>query len=425
MIGFFLLVNAFSSVAQEDNDMKGMIEIIKLFRALDDEMSSPNYLEPLLISDTILSNTRGTNFEETALTIISNLYSWVGEYQKSLELYSKTFEVAALTDNQPIDLNGFIAVDAVQEIIELAGQYDVIFINDVGHRPEKSVFVTMLLEDLMNQGYTKIVFDEIDSTKGMINLSKIPTENLSLKALAPNYANLVRTSLSLGYEIVLYPYISITNYRNRDSIFALEIFDQQNIDMAKMIVFYNKDIINASEKTLAYWLELLTGKAVLNIDQIKYSEEHDQIFESPFYQKAVELNKSKLPFILKNKDDYFQDDTNEGFDFYVFHPRTSYTSGRASWETDYVLGNKKYLINLPKEIYQNIPEGALIQVFYKQEFDSGIPIDQILYKGYEDTNKPIVVPEGRFILRVEGMERSNLLQFEFTYDLENGLAILK
>jgi hypothetical protein len=176
--------------------------------------------------------------------------------------------------------------------------------------------------------------------------------------------------------------------------------------------------MDISKKSLVYWLEMLSGKDVLKVNQTRYTEEYEGEFESPIYRSAVDLNTSKLPFVLKRKDT--EDESSE---LVVFHPRTNYENGRASWFTDYQLSNKRFLVNFSKDLFRDSPANSIVQVYYKHEFDNGIPIDQFIYHPTHLESLPIILPYGEFVLVVEDEKRSRHLMMDFTFDLENGLTI--
>lgn len=398
---------------------KTELEIIeyhqKIYNGLLDDKPTPNYLFPIVRADSLLKKCSGTQFESLANQSLSWYFSYVGEYKKALELDSKDAETREISAIELIDLTKYKPDNAKKKIVASAKNFDYILINEAHHKPQHRVFANSLLDDLMKQGYKTLAIEGIGLDDKIVNTTKIPTENIGGLTMEPNYANLIRDALALGYEILPYDYDDVFDFEKRDSIGALRIIEHRKKNPEKVIVFCGYDHVDKTQKSLAYWLELNTNKKVLSVNQTRYSEEFEKKYESPYYQMATDLHNQKTPFVLNRKKQYFKE--NDGSDFFVFHPRVNYKNSVASWLIDY--DNKKTLVKLPKEIFNKIDEFSLVQVFLKNEFEIGIPIYQFLYT--QETEIKVVIPNGDFVLKVENKERRELIRIDFKYDLENGL----
>jgi len=340
------------------------------------------------------------------------------EHRKSHEYLARTLESTNSSAEEQFKLSDYESRDAMGEILAAAYDYDIIMLSDGQNRPEHRVFAAMLLEDLMNLGFSKIAFDDIMQSAAIIKLTKIPEENLGGLIIEPNYANLLRESQSLGFEIIPHKYQFPSKYSTRDSIDALGIFDHQQNDMSKIIIYCTPKRMDKDNNSLAFWLEKFTGKSVLTIDQSTHVEQYERQFETTLYKAAVSLNSNTQPFMLRSKSEEFMPS-----EINIFHPRVNYLSGRASWLTDYRISNRRYLVNFPRSLLREISENRLVQVYFKHEFELGVPIDQFLYKTLDSDHIPLVLPEGEFVLLVEDQNRDKLLQVSFNFSNNKGLEI--
>lgn len=395
----------------------------KVYNGLLDEKTTPNYLYPISKSDSLINKCAGTQFESLAMQSLSWYFSYVGEYRKALKLYSNTLSPQGLETPKFQNVKKYAAKNAIKEIIEASDQYDYILINEAHHKPQHRIFTLSLLQELKKSGYTTLAIEGIGLQDTIVNYSKIPDENIGGLVMEPNYANLIRGAIKLGYKILPYDYDSDFSFSLRDSIGAKRILENNKKEAGKTLIHCGYEHIDKDQKSLAYWLSKFTGKAVFTVNQTLYSEEIERKFESPYFQMATDYHQVRYPFVLKQKSKYFKEDNKS--DLYVFHPRSRYEFERPVWLLEYGLWNKRYLVELPEQLIEEIDELSIVQVFIKQEYDIGIPIDQYLIKPGHPKPRAIFLSKGEYVLRIENVRREILLEANVEYDESNGIEIRK
>lgn len=396
---------------------KEELEIIQfhqeVYNSLLDEHPTPNYLAPIVSSDSLLKLCEGTQFESLAAQSLAWYFSYVGAYEKALQLYSKTLAPSSLSTTNFAPLQKYKKQNAVDYIAVQATDYDYLLLNEAHHKPVHRVFAASLLRQLKDQGYNTLAIEAIGIDDTLVNRIKIPDESLGGLTMEPNYASLIREALELGYYILPYDYSDAFDFVQRDSFAARRILDYTRENEGKVIVFCGFEHVDESQRSLAYWLKSFTQKEVLTVNQTSFTEETENKFESPYYQMAMETHKSNKPFILRKGKQIFRPE--ERSDIFVFHPRTDYTTGRESWLFTYPRPKPRYTVDLPEKYIQRGGEIALLQVFLKEEFDRGIPIDQILLLPDKKEKVTLVLPAGEFIVKVTDPSRKIVTQLELHF----------
>lgn len=393
----------------------------KVYNGLLDKKATPNYLYPISKSDSLLQKCMGTPFESLAYQSLSWYYSYVGEYQKALELYSKTLSSQDLNTTSLQDVTRYKPKGAVSEIGGISRDYDYVLINEAHHKPQHRIFTLSLLEELKKYGYTILAVEGLGLADTIINSIKVPDEDIGGLVLEPNYANLLREALRLGYEILPYDYNTDFSFSKRDSLGALRILEGNKRKSGKALIHCGYEHVDENQESLAYWLSKFTQKEVFTINQTLYSEEVEEKFESPYFQMATDRHTLKRPFVLKKRGGYFKEKINS--DLYVFHPPTEYAFGRPTWLVEYDLPVQRYLVELSEELFEGIKELSLVQVFIKKEYNRGIPIDQYLIEPGKPKAKAMFIPNGEYVLRVENINREILLEANVKYDELKGAEI--
>ncbi|MEL7531393.1 MAG: hypothetical protein AAFN10_08810, partial [Bacteroidota bacterium] len=251
-----------------------------------------------------------------------------------------------------------------------------------------------------------------------LNQSKIPRFQSGIYISEPQYANLLREALDLGYTLVAYESKGNFSGSQRDSVqarYLAEVFEKDSA--AKMLV--HAGYAHIYEKTNSPWIKMgqyfkrFTGIDPLTINQTKLTENGYPEFESPYYEAILSTKKPKLPSILKREDTYWTIPDFEGFvDMQMIHPRTTWKYERADW-----LQKKGYtLLKVPQE---KLEHAILIQAFRAEEADSFalnqlIPLDQALVKNHERDNYLFVPAYDAYVIRI--LDRDNEVLHQYRVD---------
>lgn len=424
VVVFFLMILMTNLAGQSEEELKVIQFHQEIYNGLLDEFNTPNYLYPIVRSDSLIQVCENTMFESLAMQSLAWYYSYVGEYKKSLELFSNTLSPIALSTKGVIPVEKYKPVNAKEYIADCAKDYNYVLINEAHHKPLHRVFASSLLDTLSGIGFNVLAAETIGLEDTIVNTTKIPDENLGGLTMEPNYSNLIRVAVHSGYHLLPYDYNSDFDFVKRDSVAALRIVDFKKNHKGKVLIYCGFEHIDETQKSLAYWVQHFTGEEVLTINQTRYCEEAAPKFESPYFQMATALNaEEKSPYVLKRGKTLFKEFSTS--DLFVFHPRTDYRSGRESWLTDYELASKRRVVNLPDSIMENISSLSILQVFHKLEYPIGIPIDQILLTKNDHEGKAVVIPEGEFVLTIEDADRNSILKANLVYTLAEGLTLHK
>lgn len=272
-------------------------------------------------------------------------------------------------------------ISAKDYIVENARKSQVVIINEAHHNSFHRVFTKSLLKKLYDEGYTNLGIEALsykENLDSLHNIRKYPTKKSGYYIKDPQFANLIREALNIGYTI--FPYETLNEKANGK---------QREIDQAKNIQKYietkpnEKFLIHCGfdhvlegnyqpwEKTMAGRLQEFTGINPLTIDQVLFSEKDNESLNHPLL-KAVELRASSV-LVDKNNNSLKYKRGEASTDISVFHPNTKYVDKRPEWL--FQNGHKRVSINLNN---LSIDFPVMVLAFKKGDnINSAIPIDLI------------------------------------------------
>ncbi|PKH69228.1 hypothetical protein CXF59_00080 [Flavobacterium sp. ALD4] len=271
-------------------------------------------------------------------------------------------------------------VNATDYIIEQANKNQVIIINEAHHNSFHRVFTKSLLKKLYENGYTNLGFealgngDYLDST---LNNRKYPILKTGYYIKDPQFGNLVRDALEIGYNLFAYEDIAEGNGKQREIEQAKNI--QQVINSKpneKFLIHCGFD--HALEGTHQSWEKAMAGRLTeytginpLTINQVVYSEKSNGKFNHPLL-KALDIKEPTI--IIDKKNNPFKYEREEAWtDIAVFHPNTDYIDNRPNWLFEN--GNKNVFIALG-DIQLEFP--VMVLAYKKgEDINVAVPIDII------------------------------------------------
>ena len=323
-------------------------------------------------------------------------YALKGEFLKAQEIddIAQQKQPSIPFNTKQIDsLNAVYAiVDAKEYIVEQAKLNQITIINEAHHNPRHRVFTRSLLKELYEAGYTFLglealyngpkggtqlangakILDEYDSE---LNSRKYPIRSSGSYTQEPQFGNLIRDALSIGFTIFAYEKSGVGSGHPREVGQAknIQAVIRENPD-AKILIHCGlahayEGYYKAWGKAIAGHLADLTGINPLTINQVKYSEYSKSEYNEPL-SKAYNLKKS---FVLVNNDgNAMRFEEGEAFtDVAVIHPPTQYSNSRPSWL--YQNGVKSVELDLS---LLNIDLPVMILVFKDgEDINNAIPVD--------------------------------------------------
>lgn len=298
-------------------------------------------------------------------------------------------------------LNLYKVLPAKEVIAENAKNYNITIINEAHHNPRHRFFTKSLLEDMYANGYRHLGLEALGNGKyldTLLNERGYPVQSSGLYTKDPQFGDMIRYALELGYHVFPYETTSDANGKLR------EIEQAENIKAiideypeGKFIIHCGFDHVlegkhSMWEKAMAARLTDIIGEDILTVDQVNYSERGNYDFSHPLL-KAIPGSQS---FVLvdKNNEPFKQIRQESYADIAVFHPRSHMDIGsRPSWiwENDH----QNIEIDISKEdfIY------PVMVMAYKENEDisSAIPADLIEIASNND-RPSLALREGRYIL---------------------------
>ena len=266
-------------------------------------------------------------------------YSLIGNYHQSLLSWEHDMRASnraypedeALVIKQKYDI-----VDAKQYILEKARDHQVVIINEAHHVPRHRTFTTSLLENLYQQGYTNLGLEALGYFDSTFVETGYPTPSTGYYLVEPQFGNLFREALRIGYHI--FPYETTKDghdSRDREKEQARNI--KQMIDSrpgGKFLIHCGFDHAMEGDhgswgKAMAGRLTEYTGIDPLTINQVMLTPKS----QPEFNHELLKLFDPEQSAILVDQEGnpYPYTRGNAWSDIAVMHPNTKLQSGRPNW----------------------------------------------------------------------------------------------
>ena len=324
-------------------------------------------------------------------------------------------------------LKGYTAVDARQAILA-AADHQAIFINEAHHVPMDRAFTLSLLRGLYAKGFRYFAAETLYKRDANLQRRGYPVHNTGYYTNEPVFGDLVRTAIKIGYKVVPYEYegprlsdpIASQNQRERGE--AQNLYDRifKNDPKAKVLVHagyahiakmtftmdftpgaFTSQTASGDATMMALWFQRITKIVPFSVDQTNMMEHSVLQYESGYYQAAIADNLlQEVPIVLRNKAGHYfvRPDAPTAYDMIIFNPRVQYEFGRPTWLN---MNGLRQAYALPGDLGVPANTSALVQAFYENEpAASAIPIDQVEIKPGLNPLPSLMLPKGRFHLRV-------------------------
>ncbi len=263
------------------------------------------------------------------------------------------------------------AIPAINYIINRVGNARVVMLNEQHYYPPNRIFTTEVLMALKQQGFNYLGCEGIYQTEALTQKG-YPDQETGFYINEPQYANMIREALKMGYHIFAYDTPGGT-IDERETGQACAIYNVIKKDSSAKIIIHAglghiREDTTRGLKLMAWYFKQLSGIDPFTINQAGNIENSEAKFETPLYQQAGSSIKEPSVFYNPQTNIAFGD---SDYDLSVFHPRTVYSESRASWlHNSYLL---KHSVQIPADL--NFP--LLIKVYRKEEYkdDLAIPMD--------------------------------------------------
>lgn len=439
---FFLIINlsAFSPIVKAQTiQNQAAKDLPNPYEVFGKYVKQNNYITPLIelkaMEDKYLAS---PIWAEPYLESMILLEGWVGDYEEAYKYENMLYETSPvykqiknsrkneIPDAGKSPLADYKMLDPLDAIEMVAATRQVIMINEEHHTPFHRATTLQLLKRLYDKGFRYFAVEALytddkrlrSKEDTELNNRKFPTHQTGYYTDDPVFADAVRTALKLGYKVVPYEAPAIcepgvdrnTCSERRERGQAQNIYDRtlKNDPQAKILVHVgrahnSKFVGKDNSKFMASYFQEITGIVPFTIDQLHFSERLNTANEYPLYRYLTRNNLLLKTSVYQAADGSFFNQTAEGNDMVIFHPRMRYEMGRATFLKMNGL-RKAQKINLKRLKLQASKnsfggsEPVLVQAFYKQESADAVPVDQVIL--YPNKQIPVLMlPKGSFKIR--------------------------
>jgi len=326
-------------------------------------------------------------------------YALKGDYKNALKHWELAMKKGTDANNYTLRQKDSInqkyhIVSASEYILEESKKNQIIIINEAHTNSFHRIYTKSLLQELYNNGYKNLGLEAL-GLDSLLHERKYPTQETGYYTKDPQFGNLIRDALAIGYHLFSYEDREGNNGKLR------EIGQAKNIQKVIQEKPNEKFLIHCGhghvlegnykpwEKTMAGRLLEYTGINPFTINQTFYSE-----------RSKVECNNLLLQALTPKEPSILLDENNVPLKFErgecwtdvaILHPITKYIDDRPSWLFD--SKNINVAIEL-KEI--DIPYPLMVFAFKKGDnINEAVPID--IYEVKNKTTSPhLALPKGKY-----------------------------
>lgn len=347
-------------------------------------------------------------------------FSQIGDYVHTLAAQSAYEKGRHGSDTNvrfdPAYLQRFHAVNARRELLKRTGSRQLVILNEAHYQPLNRVFTRSLLAGLYGQGFRYLCIEDLASSTGAgappdtgLNQRKYPLLTTGYYTIEPQYGELERQALALGFTLVPYEFVpprSVQDFAER--MVGRERGQAENIQQlltkdpkARIVVHvgYGHLVENISPDGqfgfMAAFLKKNTGLDPFTIHQVDLLEHADATLDNPY--RAL-MHAAEPSVYVDAQGALFNSAQDAGkWDASVYFPPTTYCHGRPTWlrpgfgRTYYVLPAKQITVSFPCQV-RAYRAGEDVAV--------AVPVDVIeLQSASED--RALVLGRGQFRLLLE------------------------
>ncbi len=318
--------------------------------------------------------------------IAASEYTLKGNYKDALRMWDSVFPPRELFySSREIDSVKKIKTESAREvIISEAKENRIVIINEAHHSSKHRVFTKQLLNDLYINGYRHLGLEALGNganLDSLLNRRKYPIQNSGYYTKDPQFGNLIREALRIGFHVFAYEDTFSNNGKEREITQAKNVqkviskFPDEKILLHCGFDHALEGRHRSWRKAMAARIKEFTGIDPLTINQVVYDEKSSPKFNHPL-MKALNV---KEPTVLIDENDkpirYYRGDSWN--DVFVIHPNTKFNENKAVWI------EKPTKINLSTF---KIAYPIIVLAYLKNEdFSNAIPVDISELKDENDT----------------------------------------
>ena len=375
-------------------------------RALKEIDFTTNYKFSSEIEERVNNDTTAWKYQVSAVD-----YATKGDHKNALIHWDLAMGSRELNYSQSkIDSinNLYRKVPAHDYILERAKNEQIIIINEAHHSSFNRFFTKSLLKDLFDLGYKNLGLEALVNgadKDSLLTERKYPTHSTGLYISEPQFGNLVRDALEIGYNVFPYEQTSDVNNTEREIEQARYIEEViRSKPGEKFLIHCGYDHAYEGKhgwwgKAMAEQLKEYTNIDPLTINQTAYDEKGEPKFRHPL-AKALDPNESIVLVDAENKP--VQAKSGEAYtDLTLLHPNTQYEDNRPDWLFNGY--NLKEEVDLT-EFKSMFP--VMVMAFKEgEDINQAVPVDILEVKN-ENDKAFLALPKGTYNVLVTNKKQS-------------------
>ena len=303
----------------------------------------------------------------------------------------------------------FRAVDAGPELLRRTAARQLVILNEAHYQPRNRVFTRSLLAGLYHQGFRYLCIEDLANGPGAdagLNQRKYPLRATGFYVAEPQYGDLARHALALGFRLVPYEHVPTAQLPNPMArMVARERGQAQNIQQiltrdpkAKIVVHvgYGHLVEQLSPDGqfgfMAAFLKKDTGLDPFTIHQVDLLEHADRALDNPY--RALMRPPEPSVFVDAQGALFNSAQNPEKWDASVYFPPTIYEHGRPTWLRQGT--GRRYFRVPPARITVAFP--CRVEAYHAgEDAAQAIPTDVIELQHARD-DRTLVLAKGRYTL---------------------------
>ncbi|MDJ0366539.1 hypothetical protein QMK33_15375 [Hymenobacter sp. H14-R3] len=342
-------------------------------------------------------------------------FSRIGDYPHTLAAQSAFEKGRGDSDRNvrfdPAYAAQFHAVAAQPELLRRTATRQLVLFNEAHYQPLNRVFTRSMLAGLYGQGFRYLCVEDLANgplADTQLNQRKYPTRATGFYQPEPQYGELLRTALALGFTLVPYEYVPTEKAADpMAGLLAREMGQARNIQQiltrdprAKIVVHVGyghlvEQLNSNGNGSMGGYLKKYTGLDPFTIHQVDLLEHADPQLDNPYRA----LLHADQPSVFVNAQGALFNSPRDSakWDVSVYFPATTYAHGRPTW---LLMGGRRRYYPLTTK---NLPLGfpCLVRAYHAgEDVAQAIPADVVEWQDARQ-DLALVLGPGRYALVLE------------------------
>ena len=326
-------------------------------------------------------------------------FSFIGAYDDALQAWDEGHGTRNWTEADSLHFLEFNPIDARAYLQKLLPEEQIVIINEAHHQPYHRALVRSWLQMFYDAGYRYLGMETLDEKDTELQERKYPLISSGYYSKEPQFGNLIREAIEMGFTVFPYEAKSGANGKDREIGQAknIQAFWQKDT-LGKYLIYcgfahLKEGPVRKWEKAMAGRLKEYTGVDPFTINQVLLTETSSLKQSHPIRREVELLTPS---FFLKGDSLYVGRQEDHQYDALLYLPSTRMTfQGRPEWMNP---------DGQHKAYYPEIPEGLgyprLIFVYPEGEPEGTVPVDIVELKNKEN-KLPLILRPGTYRIVVK------------------------